>query len=189
MAQPYKWDILVKLTHWTVAALFFCNYFLTEKGSTLHQWVGYAVVGAIAIRLIWGLIASSPARLTSFKPSIPSALAHIKETLVTKRDDHVGHNPAGAIMIWTMWTLLLSTALTGWATEQNFWGAKDSIGDFHEILANITMTAVTIHVSAVILMTKLTGNSYFSGIALWRRKANSKANKPQQNSDDISGVS
>ncbi len=27
MAQVHKWDILVKLTHWTVAVLFLSNYF------------------------------------------------------------------------------------------------------------------------------------------------------------------
>ncbi len=82
---------------------------------------------------MWGLIARSPSRLSAFKPSIPSAISHVKEVFSTKKDDHVGHNPAGAIMIWLMWTLLLGTAFTGWSIEQNLFGAKDIFESVHEV--------------------------------------------------------
>ncbi|CAH0537029.1 cytochrome b/b6 domain-containing protein [Vibrio marisflavi] len=177
MAQVHKWDILVKLTHWTVAVLFLSNYFLTEEGSLIHQWVGYGVAAAVVVRLMWGLIARSPSRLSAFKPSIPSAISHVKEVFSTKKDDHVGHNPAGAIMIWLMWTLLLGTAFTGWSIEQNLFGAKDIFESVHEVLANLTMIAVGIHVSAIILMTKLTKKPYLSGMTLWQRKTDKSLNK------------
>ncbi|WP_283161926.1 flagellin hook IN motif-containing protein, partial [Vibrio cholerae] len=55
-------------------ALFLANFFAIEEGSDLHEWVGYVVMGAIILRLGWGGITHSPARLTAFTPSIPKAI-------------------------------------------------------------------------------------------------------------------
>ncbi|SHE97292.1 cytochrome b/b6 domain-containing protein [Vibrio gazogenes] len=167
--QDFIWDVVVRITHWTTAALFLSNYFLTEEGSQLHQWVGYIVIAVISIRLLWGLIARSPARLSAFKPSVPKALEHLKEVLVTKKDEHVGHNPAGAIMIWLMWFLILSTAITGWLSETDWFWGEDWMVEIHEFFANATMGAVTIHVCAIILMSKLTQFAYVRTM-LWRHK-------------------
>jgi cytochrome b len=165
--ENFIWDIVVRITHWTVAALFLSNYFLTEEGSDLHQWVGYIVIAVICIRLLWGLITNSPARLSAFKPSVPQAVSHLKEVLVTKKDDHVGHNPAGAIMVWLLWFLILATAGSGWLSETDWLWGEDWIIEVHEFFANATMTAVTIHVCAVILMSKVTNHSYVKSM-LWR---------------------
>ncbi|EGR2589576.1 cytochrome b [Vibrio cholerae] len=164
MAKPYTWDLFVRVTHWLVAALFLANFFAIEEGSDLHEWVGYVVMGAIILRLGWGVITHSPARLTAFTPSIPKAIEHIKEVVRTKQDNHTGHNPAGAIMIWAMWFLLLATGLSGWMSEWDlFWG-EDWIKEVHETLANLTIAAVAVHVSAVIIMSKFTGHPYVHGM-------------------------
>lgn len=34
------WDPLVRLFHLSVAAAFFANYFLNEKGAFWHRWIG-----------------------------------------------------------------------------------------------------------------------------------------------------
>jgi cytochrome b len=160
MAKNYTWDLIVRVTHWTVAGLFLSNYFITEPGSDIHELAGYIVLGTIALRLIWGMIARSPARLSAFKPSIPAAILHIKEVLQTKKDEHEGHNPAGAIMVWLLWSGLIMTGFTGWLSQTDqFWGEDWVIG-IHEVFANLTMAAVTVHVCAIIVMTKLTQNSY-----------------------------
>jgi len=160
MTKPFVWDTVVRLTHWTVAVLFLSNYFVTEEGSDSHEWVGYVVLATIAIRLLWGLITKSPARLTAFKPSISNAIVHLMQILQTKSDNHQGHNPAGAIMIWTMWFCLIMTGLSGWSTQLDmFWGGE-WVEELHEFFANFTMLAVTVHISAVIFMTHWTKRSY-----------------------------
>lgn len=164
MTKPYTWDLFVRITHWLVAALFLANFFAIKAGSKPHQWGGYVVMGAVILRLGWGLITHSPARLTAFMPSIPKAIEHIKEVLRTKQDNHIGHNPAGAIMIWAMWILLLATGLSGRMNEWDlFWG-EDWINEVHEIFANLTIAAVTVHVSAVMIMSKFTGYPYLHGM-------------------------
>ncbi len=160
MTKPYVWDMVVRLTHWTVAALFLANFFVTEEGSDVHEWVGYVVLAAVAVRLLWGLVTRSPARLSAFKPNITKAISHLAGVLETKSDDHQGHNPAGAIMIWAMWLCLIITGVSGWLTQLDmFWG-EDWVEELHELCANLTMIAVSIHISAVIFMTHWTKRSY-----------------------------
>ena len=71
-----------------------------------------------------------------------------------------------AIMISAMWFLLLATGLSGWMSEWDlFWG-EDWIKEVHETLANLTMAAVAVHVSAVIIMSKFTGHPYVHGMLI-----------------------
>lgn len=159
----FVWDRWVRFTHWSVAALFIINYAITEAGSEIHQWIGYAVGLLVLSRLLWGLFVNSPARLTNFLPSVPSAIQHVKEVLSERKDEHIGHNPAGAIMIWLLWTGLLTLALTGTLME-NLASPPDWLYELHEMVANLTCVAALIHVTAVVIMTKITGRSYLKSM-------------------------
>ncbi|MFM2482052.1 cytochrome b/b6 domain-containing protein [Celerinatantimonas sp. YJH-8] len=170
MNKIYVWDWFVRLTHWIVAILFLANYFVLPKGSEPHQIAGYIVIGAVVLRLLWGLVTHSPARLSEFKPSIPKALDHIRSVIATGEDDHVGHNPAGAIMIWAMWALILITAFTGWGTQLDAFIHAKWLRETHEIFANITMLAVAVHISAIVVMTRLTHRSYVKGMWFQRKQ-------------------
>ncbi|MGP8305575.1 cytochrome b/b6 domain-containing protein [Vibrio sp. YIC-376] len=160
MTKKTPWDRVVKLTHWVVASLFLVNYFITEDGSNLHQWVGYTVVGAVVLRLLWGCVAKPPARLSSFQPSVSKAIQHLKEVYQTREDEHQGHNPAGAIMIWCMWIGLIVTGISGYMMETDlFWG-EDWVEAIHETAVNTTFFCVCVHIGAVIIMSRITGRSY-----------------------------
>ncbi|MGO1297712.1 MAG: cytochrome b/b6 domain-containing protein [Vibrio sp.] len=160
MTNTTQWDRMVKMTHWSVAILFLINYFMTKAGSSLHQWVGYTVVGLVAVRLLWGLVTRSPARLSAFLPSLPKAMAHFKEIVTTRRDEHQGHNPAGALMIWCMWTGLLVTGFSGYLMETPRFSELEWLHSVHVITVNATFTCVCIHIFAVLAMSRLTGRSY-----------------------------
>lgn len=54
--QHRRWDPLVRLTHWGVAAGVVANGVFTEEGSGPHQWVGYGVATLLALRWIWGVV-------------------------------------------------------------------------------------------------------------------------------------
>ncbi len=106
----------------------------------------------------------SPARLTRFLPSVSAALAHLKEVVSNRQDKHLGHNPAGAVMIWLLWSLLIATAGSGWLTESDlFWG-EEWLEEVHEVLANLTLVAVAVHVSAVIFMSKWNRKNYLKSM-------------------------
>ncbi|CAG9296227.1 cytochrome b/b6 domain-containing protein [Celerinatantimonas diazotrophica] len=166
MNKATHWDIIVKLTHWSVAILFLINYFVTEAGSRVHQWVGYTLTSLVLIRLLWGLIAKPPARLSSFLPNIPSAFAHIIEVTTTREDHHQGHNPAGAIMIWCMWSGLLTIGLSGYMMESDYFWNLDWVKFVHVGAVNFTLCCVCIHIASVIIMGRITGRSYTKEMSL-----------------------
>ncbi|MDO6706663.1 cytochrome b/b6 domain-containing protein [Photobacterium sp. 1_MG-2023] len=163
------WDRFVRLIHWSVAALFFTNFFFTKEGGETHEWVGYAMTALIIARLLWGCSVDGAARLSSFKPSVEKARLHINELVQTKKDDHHGHNPLGAMMVWFLWGALLLCALSGWAAHEKLFDAKKLFEEIHEFLVNMTLAAVILHIAAVLIMTKLTGNNYLRGMLTGKR--------------------
>ncbi|WP_428774939.1 cytochrome b/b6 domain-containing protein [Vibrio sp.] len=162
------WDKVVRFTHWSVAMLFLANYAITEEGSIVHQWVGYTLIGLVLVRLIWGLIVNSPARLSAIRPSPSMAIEHLIEVFETRKDHHEGHNPAGAVMIWCMWCGLMVTGITGYLAYSEQLLDMEWMESIHEVAANVTFICVCIHVGAVALMTRLTGKAYLKSMGIGR---------------------
>ncbi|MCM0148817.1 cytochrome b/b6 domain-containing protein [Photobacterium galatheae] len=163
------WDRFVRFVHWSVAALFFTNYLLTKEGGEIHEWIGYIMVVLILLRLLWGTRVTGAARLSSFVPSVSKAREHLSTLWETGKDDHHGHNPLGAFMVWFLWGALVLCTLSGWAAHEKLFGAKKLLKEIHEFLVNLTLIAVIFHVFAVVMMSKLTGNQYLKGMLTGRR--------------------
>jgi cytochrome b len=152
------WDPLVRVFHWSLASTFALNYFITEEGETWHIWLGYSAGVLVLIRVVWGFIGPINARFSSFFPTPARLRHHLGEVRAGSVDPRSGHNPLGGAMVLTLMTLMLGLAVTGFMMEEIdfFWG-EDWLEELHEVLANLTMAAVVIHVSAVILMQKTLG--------------------------------
>lgn len=113
-AQPGpRWDILVRLTHWGVAAAIVANGLMTEEGSELHVWIGYAAGALLALRLFWGFIGPREARFAAFPPSPRRALEHMGDIAAGRRTAHRSHNPLGALMVYALWATLAVVVATG----------------------------------------------------------------------------
>ncbi len=150
------WDILVRFTHWAVAIGILANLAITEDGSTWHEYVGYTVVGLVAMRLLWGLIGTKYARFSNFFPTPKRIKTHLKTFKNKQMDEnHLGHNPFGALMMFALWGVIIVLGVSGYlmGTDQ-FWGV-DEIEEIHEILANSLYVLVPVHVLSAIVMGKL----------------------------------
>lgn len=112
IARP-RWDPLVRIAHWGIAAGVVANRLLIEAGSGLHLWIGYAVAGLLALRSIWGLVGSAPARFTSFPPGLAAAVRHVRDIRIGRRTAYPSHNPLGALMAYALWATLLVVVGTG----------------------------------------------------------------------------
>ena len=153
-AQSIIWDPLIRLFHWTVAAVFLLNFLVFEEGGSNHRWAGYYILAALAVRVIWGFIGSNNARFKNFLPTLGGIKYHLR--LLKSRQFEVsdGHNPIGGLMVFALLFCLLGTGLSGWMMQFDvFWG-EDWVEELHELLATATMTLVVLHVSAVILLSK-----------------------------------
>jgi cytochrome b len=150
------WDGFVRLFHWSVASLFLLDFWVLEDGDPPHEWAGYALGALVLMRIIWGFIGPGNARFSSFFPTPKRIAAHWRELKTGEIDPNVGHNPFGGAMVIFLLSLLVLVTLSGWMqTLDAFWG-EEWVQQLHEISADITMIAVVIHVSAVVLMQILT---------------------------------
>lgn len=117
LAAPPRWDPLVRLTHWGIAVAILINGVISEEGSSLHVWIGYAAGALLALRLLGGVIGTGPARFSAFPPSPKSALAHIGDIVAGRRRTHRSHNPLGALMVYALWGALATVIATGVAMD------------------------------------------------------------------------
>lgn len=144
------WDPLVRAFHWTLAVAFFGAWALGDDGGSVHQALGYTVLGLVAVRTAWGVVGSRNARFTSFVPSPLRLVAYVKDLAAFREKRYLGHNPAGAVMIIALLIALTGTGVTGWLlTTDAFWGSE-ALGDVHGALANGTLALVGLHVAGVL---------------------------------------
>ena len=157
--QVKVWDILVRFTHWTVAAGIIANLLFTEDGSDLHAYVGYTVVGLVVLRLLWGLVGTRYARFTNFFPTPARLKAHLSTLRVRRVDEqHLGHNPLAAIMMLSLWAVIIGLGITGYLMEADIFSHipllsnEDLLEEIHELLANSLYLLVPLHIIAAIAM-------------------------------------
>lgn len=146
---PRPWSLGVRAFHWSLACLFAVNFLVLEEG-TLHEWVGCAVAGLLAFRLLYGLVGPRRARFASFLPSLAAAKAHLRDLLAWRPGRaHGTHNPLGALMICNLLLSIAAICLTGWLmTTDAFWGVE-WVEEVHEIAANWAAISVLAHVAGV----------------------------------------
>ncbi len=151
------WDPFLRVFHWALVALFFANAFLIDEDGALHQWVGYAVVALVALRILWGFAGPRPARFSSFLPRRGAVTRQITDIATRRRRTHLGHSPLGALMILNLLAAMLGIGLTGWLmTTDMFWGIA-WVEEAHEALVLWAEFSVLVHVAAVLFESLRTG--------------------------------
>lgn len=106
------WDPLVRIFHWSLVA-FFAAAFLTEEEGVLHAYAGYAVIGLVLFRIVWGFVGSEHARFKDFVFGPGKIIGYLKSLKGGAPQRHLGHNPAGGIMVVAMLATLLVVTFTG----------------------------------------------------------------------------
>ena len=145
------WDPLVRIFHWSLAALFVLAYATGDEIERLHIVAGYAIAGLIALRIVWGFVGPRHARFADFVRSPRAILVYLRDKALHKAPRYVGHNPAGGAMIIALLVLLAATGATGYMmTTDAYWGVK-WIEEIHEACANLTVGLVTLHVLGVVI--------------------------------------
>ncbi len=142
------WDLGVRLFHWGLVVSVTLSYLLTEQRS-LHRKLGYAVMGLIAFRLIWGLVGTHHARFASFVPGPGRLLAYLRDIARGREARHLGHNPAGAAMIVALLVLLGGVCATGWMMGMDAYFGVEWVEDAHKALVNGLMVLVALHLGGV----------------------------------------
>jgi cytochrome b len=107
------WDIAVRIFHWSLVIFFTVSYFTGEEESLTHIYTGYAVLGLVVFRLLWGFIGSRHARFSDFIYSRGTVVEYLKSLVSGNPKSYSGHNPAGGWMVIALLVSLALTTLTG----------------------------------------------------------------------------
>ena len=160
------WDPLVRIIHWSVVLGFMLAYLVEDALMALHVWAGYFVGGLVLVRIGWGFIGTRHARFSSFLYPREQVIQHLKELAEFRPRRHIGHSPAGGVMIVALLVSLLGTVISGlWVYASAHHSgpltgliASDPGGVWdtvHETFSNLTLLLAALHVIAVLLVSWL----------------------------------
>lgn len=162
------WDPLVRLFHWSLAGSVALAWLTAEEILSLHEVAGYAILGLLLVRSVWGLAGPPHARFSAFVTG-PAAVARYLRDLARGRPArHLGHNPAGAAMIVALLSTLAGTVLTGVLMAR---GAGEALEELHEGLATAVLVLVGLHVAGVLASSLLHGENLVAAMVTGRKRA------------------
>ena len=199
-SPPRLWDPIVRLTHWGTAMAVLLNGLATEGGSILHVSLGWMAMALLILRLIWGVLGPSEARFSAFPPNPVAALAHLRQLAGGRAKSHASHNPAGALMVYAFWLMLVvvigsGLVLTGGATPMQVatdkaavasgdWSAlipktgagdsesprRETVEEVHEVAANLLLILAALHVAGVFVESRAMRRSLLAPMVLGDRR-------------------
>jgi cytochrome b len=140
------WDPVVRIFHWSLVAAFTIAWLTgEEEESRLHELAGYAVIGLVLIRVVWGFVGTQYARFRDFIYRPATVLAYARDMLAGKSKRYLGHNPLGGMMIIALLLSLLAASVSGLVLQ----GVKEGTGPFAAITASTAVTAPAVISRAV----------------------------------------
>jgi cytochrome b len=178
------WDPLVRVFHWSLVLAFAAAYLTGEDESRWHEPLGYAVLGLIAVRAVWGLIGTEHARFRDFVFRPATVLAYARDVVTGRARRYLGHNPLGGVMIVALLLSLLGAGVTGLVAQEAHkpeaaafrlvpaayaedhehretghgrerGGVAHALKEVHEFFAHLTLLLVLAHLGGVALSSVL----------------------------------
>jgi cytochrome b len=107
------WDPHVRLFHWGLVVAFTIAYRSGDEENSLHVYSGYAVLGLISFRVLWGFIGTRYACFSQFVTSPGTVIQYLKDLLARKPKHYTGHNPAGGWMVLALLLTLFVVTVSG----------------------------------------------------------------------------
>ncbi len=157
MTDIRVWDPLVRVFHWSLVAGFAANALFNDPEGKTHEVIGLAILGLVALRVLWGFVGPRHARFSDFPPSVSASLGQIGEMATGRKHVHRGHSPLGALMIYNLLIVMLVIGVTGYMmTTLAFFGVG-WVEDVHEAAVLWAEISVLAHVAAVFLESRRLG--------------------------------
>ena len=159
------WDPVVRVLHWALALAVVAAWTLGQFGPpimTWHFWAGYAVLGIVGLRVVWGFVGPRPARFSSFAYG-PAAIFRYVSGVLARRPSHwPGHNPLGGVFVFLLLGVVAAQAATGlfsdpedyinagpFAADVGMDAARTALS-WHHLLSDAVLILVSLHVAAIL---------------------------------------
>jgi cytochrome b len=151
-AEPRRvrvWDPLVRIGHWTLVLCVLVAWATRHQPGPWHEWFGYAVLGVVGIRVVWGWCGTRHARFGDFVQGSRITLDYVRAVLARAEPATLGHNPLGGWMVIALLSTLGLVCGTGWLyTTDRYWGVE-WVETLHGSLTDLLMVLVALHVAGV----------------------------------------
>ena len=159
--QVYVWDPFVRVFHWLLVTSFAIAYLTEDDMLTVHIWAGYTVGILILARILWGFFGPAQ-RASETSSTVPPprfdmcAISYHREANAIRPQPwrRLHGNRAYGILSATVVTGLIvyggdqgAGPLTGIVSKET----GEALEEVHELIANITLGLVFLHISAVAL--------------------------------------
>ncbi|CAK0781158.1 membrane hypothetical protein [Gammaproteobacteria bacterium] len=158
------WDWPIRIFHWLLAGCLVVAWVTAESDRLLdwHVFAGSLMLVLLGFRLMWGALGSRHARFSAFPFRPVLAWNYVRRVLTGRTDRHLGHNPAGSLAIYLMLLLIglvCGSGLLVLGVEEGHGPlaslfnpkAGDWVREGHEMLTNLLLITVAIHVVGVIV--------------------------------------
>ncbi len=183
--QVEVWDLPIRLFHWAFACLtlaaLLTGLYAPEWWLDRHLLIGAGLGGLLVFRIVWGFAGGRFARFSSFAYSPRALFTHLRRMLSGAPEHHLGHNPAGAMMVFA---LLLMVALMGISGLLALGGVEKEgplawLVDFesgwlslrlHRFGAYLIAAMLVLHVAGVILQSRLEGQNLARAMITGRKR-------------------
>jgi cytochrome b len=174
------WDPLLRLAHWGLAAAVTLAL-VSSDDRRLHEAAGYAALGVVGLRIVWGFVGPAHARFTDFVRGPGTVLAYLRDVFRLSARRHLGHNPAGGAMILALFALVLVAGVSGWMSETDRFFGVTWVEDLHSGSANLLLFLIIGHVVGVIASSMLHGENLVRAMITGRKPA--KVSPPYGNAE------
>lgn len=150
MKRELVWDLPVRVFHALLASSFIAAFAIAQivdddsSFYSVHMLLGAVMAIMVLMRLIWGLVGSRYARLTSFMFGPRSVVSYFK-SLTSEPEVHVGHNPGSSVAIWSFFFLAIGMVITGLLISTN-----EVFKEVHEVFAIAFLLIAITHVAGVL---------------------------------------
>lgn len=169
MQRVYVWDALVRIFHWSlVLAVSLAFYTMKTEGAPflfpveIHAQAGYAVLGLIVFRWIWGVAGTHYARFRTFLRSPKTSLSYARRIIQRRPPPYAGHNPLGGWMVLVLILSLSFQAVSGLFLSDDIFFTGPLYGSLgsefsrlllslHALNSQLLMVLIGLHLLAVVI--------------------------------------
>lgn len=156
LAKVPVWDIWIRLSHWLLLILVSLCYYTAEIGGLnfripildilivnmeVHLFSGLSILVILIFRILWGIFGSDSSSFSMMIKTAKHFFSYMSNLQKENRQMHIGHNPAGAISVFVIITVLFVQASSGlFSQDDSFFPTEGPLSHFISVDNSIAIT-------------------------------------------------
>ena len=139
MVKSLLWDLPTRILHWALASSISIVYIL-DGGDPPHNWVGYAALGFVVLRFIWGM----------------------------NKKFH-RENQLARVIYLLIWGLVIALAITGFMYDTDKYWGEEWLTELHINFSYALLGLIGVHLLGVLIDSVRHGRKTWMGMITGKR--------------------